>query len=425
MSANNLSGLLIIADDLSGAADCAAGFAQRLTTEIQLSDQHSNSTAAIIAIDVDSRRLDGEAAAQANRAVLQLPQYASKALYKKIDSTLRGNVASEIAALQASRGLAIVAPAYPAMGRTTRDSVQLLNGVSVALSDVWRNENLMGTGNLLESLSAEGLRCAAISLETLRDELALTSAVRSALQNKVQALICDALSDSDLQRLALATAPLYRQLFWVGSAGLAHHLPAALGFPAAKAITVQGRAPVLTVVGSMSEHSRQQANHLAQQSGCFCLELDAITLLDPARSEQREQLITLLYLRLAKGEDCLLTLSQQERDPALAVQLSNALADWLKPAIPVTGSLIATGGETARAILTAAGISRLAVHGELAAGVVLSRTETGLNVVTKAGAFGQPHTLSSAWQQLHGRSTANAEPSPLTLIQNKKETHHV
>lgn len=423
MSVANLSGLLIIADDLSGAADCAAGFAQRLSTEILLDE--GTSTASIVAVDVDSRRLDAQAAAQANSAVLQQGQYADKALYKKIDSTLRGNVASEIVALQASRGLAIVAPAYPAMGRTTRDSVQLLDGVSVALSDVWRNEHLTGTGNLLESLSTEGLRCAAIDLDTLRDESALTSALHDALQNKLQALICDAQTDSDLQRLARATAPLSRQLFWVGSAGLANHLPEALGLPAAHAIKVQGRAPVLTVVGSMSQHSQLQAITLAQHSGCFCLEVEADTLLDPARHEQREQLITLLYLRLGKGDDCLLTLSQQQRDPSLAVQLSTALAHWLKHAIAVTGSLIATGGETARAILTAAGISRLEVQGELAPGVVLSRTETGLNVVTKAGAFGQPDTLLNAWQQLHGRSTASAEPSPMTPSQNKKETHHV
>lgn len=420
MSAANLSGLLIIADDLSGAADCAAGFARRLSTEIVFDAQTLPPSAAVVAVDADSRRLDPGAAAKANSVVLQQCQYANRALYKKIDSTLRGNVASEIAALQALRGLAIVAPAFPAMGRTTQDSVQLVNGISVALSDVWRNENLLGTGNLLESLSAEGLRCAAINLATLRDETALSNALDQALRGKVQALICDALTDADLQRLARATAPLYRQLFWVGSAGLAHHLPEALGLPASGDMNVQGRAPVLTVVGSMSQHSQQQARTLAEHSGCFCLEIDAATLLDPARHEQREQLITLLYLRLAKGEDSLLTVSQEERDPSVAAQLSIALAEWLKPAIAVTGSLIATGGETARAILTAAGINRLAVQGELAPGVVLSRTETGLNVVTKAGAFGQPDTLLIAWQQLHGRDTCST-----VAPHNQKEIHHV
>lgn len=425
MSAANVSGLLIIADDLSGAADCAAGFAQRVSTQIVFEGQDSQPRAAVVAIEVDSRRLTPQAAAHANRVAVQLPQYTSRALYKKIDSTLRGNVASEIAAVQANRGLAIVAPAFPAMGRTTQDSVQLLDGVSVVLSDVWRNENLLGTGNLLESLSAEGLRCAAIGLDTVRDESALAGAIAHALKTDIQALICDALTDADLQRLAQATAPLYRQLFWVGSAGLANHLPQALGLCDSSELQVHCQSPVLTVVGSMSRHSQLQASHLAEKSGCFCVEIDAQSLLDPRRQEQREQLITLLYLRLANGEDCLVTISQQDRDPGVAAQLSDALAAWLNPALAVTGSLITTGGETARAILTAAGINRLEVQGELVTGVVLCRTETGLNVVTKAGAFGQPDTLSNAWQILHGGGPLPADASLIQPSENKKETHHV
>jgi 4-hydroxythreonine-4-phosphate dehydrogenase len=355
---------------------------------------------------------------------LRQPQHASKALYKKIDSTLRGNVASEIAALQASRGLAIVAPAFPAMGRTTQDSVQLINGVSVALSDVWRNEHLLGTGNLLESLSAEGLRCTAIGLDTVRDEAALTSALHQALHSNIQALIFDALTDADLQRLARATAPFYRQLFWVGSAGLANHLPEALGLPATAEMTVQGRSPVLTVVGSMSSHSQRQARTLAEHSQCHWLEIDPDKLLS-ADPEQRQQLISTLCQHLLNAEDCLVTLSQHNRAPAMAAPLSTALGVWLQPALSLAGSLIATGGETARAILTASGINRLEVQGELATGVVLSRTATGLNVVTKAGAFGQPDTLLSAWRELHGRNTTAAEPHHMTPPHNKKEIHHV
>lgn len=420
-----MSGLLIIADDLSGAADCSAGFAQRLPTDIVFGAQDCQSTAAVVAIDVDSRRLNPGEAARVNSDVLQHPQYANRALYKKIDSTLRGNVACEIAALQACRGLAIVAPAFPAMGRTTQDSVQLINGVSVASSDVWRNEHLLGTANLLESLIAQGLRCEAIGIDIVRDETALANALDHALRSDVQALICDSVTDADLQRLAHATAALHRQLFWVGSAGLANQLPEALGLRAPAEMNITGRTPVLTVVGSMSRHSQAQADRLAEQTECFCLKVDVSMLLDPTKNEQREQLLTLLQLRLTNGEDSLLTLSQHERNPCIAAQVSSALGDWLKPALAVTGSLIATGGETARAILTAAGISRLEVQGELAPGVVLSRTETGLNVVTKAGAFGHPDTLLNAWQLICARSTAVTKPSSIQPSQNKKEPHHV
>ncbi|OAI65685.1 Hrp-dependent type III effector protein, partial [Ralstonia solanacearum] len=59
-------------------------------------------------------------------------------LYKKIDSTLRGNVAAEVAALVPVAGLAVVAPAFPAAGRTTRNARQWLHGVAVEETEVWR-----------------------------------------------------------------------------------------------------------------------------------------------------------------------------------------------------------------------------------------------------------------------------------------------
>lgn len=422
MSALKVSGLLIIADDLSGAADCAAGFAMRLPTAVLLNA--TDSDAAVLAIDVDSRRLAAQAAAAANSAVLTDARFAGRALYKKIDSTLRGNVASEVAALQALRGLALVAPAFPTMGRSTENGLQLLDGVPVEQSEVWRNEHLTGTGDLVASLSAQGLRCAALNLATVRNSLALQQALHEALHDGTQALICDAVTDADLHGLAVASAPLHQQLFWVGSAGLAAHLASALGMPEPVSrsitLTVQARSAVLTVVGSMSLHSQRQAEVLAEHSACFCLELDAATLLAADAGPQREQWFSLLSQQLASGRDCLLTLSQQARNPALAASLSNALAQWLKPALPLAGSLIATGGETARAILGAAGISQLQVRGELAPGVVLCATESGLDVVTKAGAFGQPDSLLRAWQQLHGHSADAVDHA-----HNQKEIHHV
>ncbi|AAZ36675.1 conserved hypothetical protein [Pseudomonas savastanoi pv. phaseolicola 1448A] len=84
--------------------------------------------------------------------------------------------------------------------------------------------------------------------------------------------------------------------------------------------------------------------------------------------------------------------------------MSNALAQWLAPALTHAGSVVATGGETARAILIAADIKRLTLFGELATGVVLAEARLGkhtFNVVTKAGGFGNPDTLLTTWHMLH------------------------
>jgi 4-hydroxythreonine-4-phosphate dehydrogenase len=69
--------------------------------------------------------------------------------------------------------------------------------------------------------------------------------------------------------------------------------------------------------------------------------------------------------------------------------------------------VVLTGGETARAVLLAAGAHSFTVLGELDPGVVLSRVPAlgNLPLVTKAGAFGEPATLDRARRTLHDRAT--------------------
>jgi len=414
--------LLIVADDLSGAADCAAGFAPHVATVVAMGAQPAPQGAQVLAVDLDSRRLPAAQAAERHRALLSRPGFSTMALYKKIDSTLRGNFAAEVRALQASRGLALVAPALPAMGRTTLGGIQHLHGIPVDQTDVWRNEGLQGTADLVASLRGEQLRCATVDLISLRDPVALAASLQNALLDGTQALVCDAETDADLLQLAHSSAPLRDRLFWVGSAGLAAHLPQALALAPAQVPKVTTGGPVLCVVGSMSRHSREQAHQLVEKAGLHHLEVSAATLLEPGQQGTRHGLILKLLSSLGEGRDAVVTLSQTARDPGQAVALSQAVAAWLQPALSIAGSLIATGGETARALLGSAGIDRLEVAGELAPGVVLSRSRyhhRDLNIVTKAGAFGQPDTLLRAWQQL--RAPASSASNPVT----PEEINHV
>jgi uncharacterized protein YgbK (DUF1537 family) len=406
--------LLIIADDLSGAADCAAGFARRMVTQVALTQVVLDASAEVIALDLDSRRLDTQAAAAAHRNVLAIAHLGNLPLYKKIDSTLRGNVASEVAALQATRGMALVAPAFPAMGRTTEGAVQHIDGVPVDQTDVWRNEHLSGTANLIELLMAQGLRCASLSLNAVRDTARLHADLIMHLDDGVQALVCDAQTDTDLANIAQASAQLHERLFWVGSAGLAQHLPQALGFPAVSPqVNTPISGPVLTVVGSMSRHSQAQANFLADHSDQQRFSLAPATLCAGPATAEWQSAATAINTALQQGRHVLVSLQQEQRDPGQAAQLSTALAQLLQPALHRAGALMATGGETARAILGAAGIQRLVLQGDLAPGVVFSRASwraRELAVVTKAGGFGQPSSLFDAWRQLLGSLPGTIDP---------------
>jgi uncharacterized protein YgbK (DUF1537 family) len=123
--------ILVIADDLSGAAEMAGlVFAHGLTAEVHTRFEGGSDAKAIV-IDTDSRHLlPAEAARRVQTAMQQAGLPAGGWLYKKIDSLLRGNVRAEIEAAMQAAGLAraIVVPANPSRGRVIIGGQYFING---------------------------------------------------------------------------------------------------------------------------------------------------------------------------------------------------------------------------------------------------------------------------------------------------------
>lgn len=126
------SKIIVIADDLSGAAELAGiAFAHGLSAEVQRQFEPA-STAQVIALDTDSRDLAASGAAQLLRSVTaQVVAAAPDCVFKKVDSVLRGNVRSEIEAMLDVTGQrrALLIPANPSRGRVIANGRYLLNGM--------------------------------------------------------------------------------------------------------------------------------------------------------------------------------------------------------------------------------------------------------------------------------------------------------
>ena len=125
--------IVVIADDLSGAAELAGiAFARGHSAEVQRQCFDPASAAEVIAVDTDSRGLSAEAAADHVREAAKAVVAAQPAwIYKKVDSVLRGNVRAEIEALLAITGheRALLTPANPSRGRTIEGGCLLIRGV--------------------------------------------------------------------------------------------------------------------------------------------------------------------------------------------------------------------------------------------------------------------------------------------------------
>ncbi len=214
--------ILIIADDLTGAADCGAACAAHgLETLVVLDDAGGTPRAEVVAFDANTRAMTPtQAAAETARIVREYP---ARIVYKKIDSTLRGNVAVEIAAaLEAYRGMghpeaiAVVAPAFPAMGRTTKGGRMYVRGEAIEIRDI---------GWMLE----------------------------------------DAETDEDLRVIATKWIHHEAGVVWVGSAGLARWLPEAAGIErGVSRHALKAAEPLVFAVGSPSQRSREQAEALQE-----------------------------------------------------------------------------------------------------------------------------------------------------------------
>src|SRR5215204_6549738 len=100
----SLPKLVIIADDLTGAADSAARCVQAgLSAEICLEPSTQATTSDVVALSTDSRFLPAEEARQrVADTVTTLSSWSGTTWYKKIDSTLRGNIGAEIDAMLAA-----------------------------------------------------------------------------------------------------------------------------------------------------------------------------------------------------------------------------------------------------------------------------------------------------------------------------------
>src|ERR1035441_306320 len=89
---------LLIADDLTGACDAAVYFARRgYLTAVRLESHGEAPEAGVLAISTESRDLSAAELPRVMDDLAQrLPVSRARILFKKIDSTLRGNVGAEI-----------------------------------------------------------------------------------------------------------------------------------------------------------------------------------------------------------------------------------------------------------------------------------------------------------------------------------------
>ena len=132
----------VIADDLTGASELGGiGVRRGLKVEIVIRGEFAGD-ADLLCVDTDSRACRArEAGRRAAAAARKLRKAGAALIYKKVDSVLRGNVLTEVRAIQKALGLrsALLIPANPRFGRVIRDGQYFVKGKPIHQTDFARD----------------------------------------------------------------------------------------------------------------------------------------------------------------------------------------------------------------------------------------------------------------------------------------------
>jgi len=346
--------LRLLADDLTGTLDTAAGFTG-LVGPVEVAWVGATEIAAAnFALDTGTRERDAAEAAGIVAAAAPMLRGAGIA-FKKVDSLLRGPWAAELVACLGGWPHVIVAPAFPYQDRRTVDGRQL------ARADAgWEAVS----GDIAEALRAAGVPARRADIaEGLIDGVA----------------VYDAADDADLDRIA-ALGP-GAPVLWCGSGGLAGAL--ARRAPAPSDATLRG--PVLGLFGSDRPETEGQLALCPEHRLVLAEGEHAARVADRLGADGAALVSLALPAGLARAEAA-------DRIAAAFGRLARAL--------PPPGTLIVAGGETLKALCLALRTEALVVTGQVAPDLPRSRMRGGLwdgtAVLSKSGAFGTP----TIWRDL-------------------------
>lgn len=384
--------IALIADDLTGAADSGVQLVRAgYRTAVIFHGEKVQDDLDAVCFDTDSRTMPAGFAA---KRVLEAARTArgARIVYKKLDSTLRGNVAAELAAASGAmkRNVTIVAPAFPAAGRTTVGGAQFVYGIPVDETEMRNDPSTPVREAHVPTLLADAFS----SVGTLGvDDLADPGRVRRVLEEN-ECVVVDAGHDPDLEAL-VRSVPDPAGALWAGSAGLACALGSVYPGPG-EGDTGERRAPVrpvLVVIGSLSGVAREQARRLAEKYGRVAFPVE-VGGLENAVAAARETLA---------GRGCAVVHSSETRyaSGGSAIDSLAEVVAYLADERRFEG-LVLTGGATAVGVARRLGASGIQLQGEVETGVPIG-TLIGprpLPVVTKAGGFGGPDTLIGAVEAL-------------------------
>ena len=412
----------IVADDLTGANDTALQFFIKGSNTEIIFDTDENiqnhPNVGTFALTTESRNINAKEAAQKvwEGAKKLKDNLSVEYFYKKIDSTLRGNIAVETLAMLDAIGYdaAVIAPAFIREGRITIGGYQLLKGVPIERTDAARDSYAPIYDSYIPDILKKQVNesfydsIATIQLNVVAKGAGpITSKLNELVSGGKKLIVIDAVSAIDLEQIVLAITKSQFNILPVGSAGLANALgnvwlPLNNSEPVQKIIP---KLPKLILSGSKNSMTTAQINKLLLDddiNNVYSIDLKLQDILSNDSDAMAERIIhnfgkdNIVIAHVSKIQDE----TQEEKGKEklidegitkemLASMITDYLANIAQKVKKMSECILITiGGETSYKCTNAVNCEYLQVVDSILPAISLCMDSNAGFIVTKSGNMG-------------------------------------
>lgn len=417
--------IYVIADDLTGANDTGVQFVKKgYNTMVSIFDksvlQSTPEDLDVFVIDTETRELENKTARKKLRSILEKININKKdIIYKKVDSTLRGNIGAELEEIMMilNRDICIFSPSYPSYQRITMGGYLLVQQKTLGLSEYSSNHLDQGENSFIPFLLKKqtDFPVGQIDLKDVaKGQKTILSKINELYQKGNKIIVLDSSNGEHLKDIFASGLKSDGSVLFSGSAGLAKHFPNVYHKNEDFKINIENnKGSVIVVAGSRNSIMEDQINYLKDKLKFAELKIDLEQIFSnkdktlanytteciDAIKDNRDLVIhTDAIYNEEKSINKKVMLKYNLGFRELEVEIKNIFGELTSKITKnsYVRNLILTGGDVALGVCKELNIHNMNILDELFPGIPLAIANYKnykLNIITKAGGFGKEDIL--------------------------------
>lgn len=418
--------LYVIADDLTGANATSVllakeGYKCSSFIDSNLLNDESMDKYDVVSVSTDSRGVTSSQAYESVKNEVDRVKYKNPMYTKRVDSTLRGNIGSEIDAVLDSieDSIAIVVASYPDSGRISIGGFLLVNSIplekTLAAKDPKCPVDNSKIVEIIKKQTKYNIDEIGIN-EVMQGEVNLSEKIVGLSKKGNRIIVIDAVTNEDIDTIARASKLSKLKIIAVDPGPYTKSL---MNENWGGSFLEQGKK-VFFAIGSVSKTTIGQIEHLVVSKSPQLVKVDAKKLINDKLHQQeidrvmdiiKEKLndnkSNILGIATTTREDEVLNLSELSKElnideESISVKINKGLAKITELALLESkssiGALYTSGGDVTMEVMKRLGVEGIDIKDEVIPLAVYGRFIGGkypnMPAVTKGGLIGEKETLS-------------------------------